>query len=40
VDDAIPLEDLAPSRDVTGGAGKLLFGEQALEAWDRARDHT
>jgi len=27
-DDVIPLEDLAPRRDVKGGAQKLLFGER------------
>ena len=25
----VPLKDLAPRRDVKGGAGRLLFGEQA-----------
>jgi hypothetical protein len=29
--ETILLQDLAPRRDVKGGAGKLLFGEQLLE---------
>jgi hypothetical protein len=30
-DDAILLQDLAPRRDVKGGSGKLLFGEQPVD---------
>ena len=29
-DDVILLEDLAPLKDVKGGAGKLLFGEEVM----------
>jgi hypothetical protein len=36
--DPIPLKDLAPRRDVTGGQGKLLFGEQAIEGWPRSHE--
>jgi hypothetical protein len=30
-DDAIPIKDLTPRRDVTGGSAKLLFGETPLD---------
>ena len=36
--DTIPLKDLAPRRDVIGGRGKLLFGEPAIEGWNRTRE--
>jgi hypothetical protein len=36
--DTIPLKDLAPRRDVSGGRGKLLFGEQAVDGWNRTRE--
>jgi hypothetical protein len=36
--DTIPLKDLAPRRDVSGGRGKLLFGEQVVDDWNRTRE--
>ena len=31
-EDTILLKDLAPRRDVQGGSGKLLFGQEATPA--------
>ena len=33
-DEVILLEDLAPRKDVKGGAGKFVFGEQVVRLED------
>ena len=33
-EDVILLEDLAPRKDVKGGAGKVLFGERVEDSQD------
>jgi len=37
-DDTILLRDLAPRQDISGGAGKLFFGERVADKGSKPRE--